>query len=186
MTDGSAEEQNKQKRWRTLGSRAVWLVSVLTVILTTAVMIFFVRFGEGSVYELEEGAVDGHYEATISPQNRELLQELERQQSYLNSTFEIQINGAPRADAASGRCGLMAANPEGNEQNVRITVTLDESGETIYQSPVLKPGERLAYVTLDWMPEPGEYAATAEFTVLDLETGTINGVVDAGILLTVN
>lgn len=156
------------------------------MVMVAAVMIFFVCNDRSGVYEIDENAVEGAYEATVSPQVQELAREIAQQQeAALNSTVEIQINGAPRADAVTGRCNLMAGNPEGNAQDLRITVTLNEDGQIIYRSQVLKPGERAAYAVLDQIPEPGEYPATAEFSVLDPETGEAVGAVDAGLFLTV-
>lgn len=168
------------------GKGAIWQVLMLatTVLAIIALCAFVIRFGS---YKQDEAAVDGAYEMTVAPEVREMAQELaRRQEEALNSSVEIQINGEPKADAVTGRCNLMAGNPENNKQDLRITVTLDETGEIIYQSPVLKPGERIAYVTLERTLAPGEYAAVAEFAVLDSETGEAVGAVDAGVLLTVD
>lgn len=168
------------------GKGNIWPVLILatTVLVIITLCVFIKRFGS---YKQDEAAVDGAYEMTVAPEVREMAQELaRRQEEALNSSIEIQINGEPKADAVTGRCNLMAGNPEKNKRDLRITVTLDETSEIIYQSPVLKPGERMAYVMLDRTLAPGEYGATAEFAVLDSETGEAVGAVDAGVLLTVD
>lgn len=169
-------------QWRIRGKLErkgkIWFVvaAVLLVFLVSRV----------SSYEFEKSAVEGAYEATVSFEIQKLAQELARQQkAALNSALEIQINAEPAVDAGSGRCSLMLGNPEKNRQNLRVTLTLDEDGEILYQSPVLKPGERIAYVVLSRIPKPGEYPATAEFAALDADTGEAVGAVDAGVVLTV-
>lgn len=165
--------------------RAIRSVEILTAALLTAAALF-VGLVQMRDYKLDQAAVDGAYEMTVPPEVQQMVQELaRRREAALNSSVEIQINGEPQVDASSGRCGLLAGNPEGNNYDFRITIKLDGSGEIIYRSPVLKPGERVAYVTLNQIPEPGSHAATAEFAVLDPESGEAVGAVDAGILLIV-
>lgn len=168
------------------GGGDIWpmLMLATTVLVIITLCVFIKRFGS---YKQDEAAVDGAYEMTVAPEVRDMAQELARyQEAALNSSVEIQINGEPKADAVTGRCNLMAGNPENNKRDLRIRVTLDETSEIIYQSPVIKPGERIAYVTLDRTLAPGEYGAIAEFAVLDSETGEAVGAVDAGVLLTVD
>ena len=79
----------------------------------------------------------------------------------------------------------MAGNSSENRSKLQVTVTLDESGEVIYESPVMAPGERVAWATLENLPEPGAYPATASFIALGLEDEKPTATVDAGIMLTV-
>lgn len=159
---------------------------VICVAAVTAAVVLFGYIARRHTYEIDEAVMDGAYEMTLAPHVQEMAKEMaRRQEAALNNTVEIQINGMPQADGTSGRCNLMVGNPEGNIQDFRITVSLDENGQIIYRSQVLKPGERVAYAVLDQIPEPGKYSATAEFSVLDPETGAVVGAVDAGLLLTV-
>ena len=159
------------------GNGIVLLVVILaTIVLFIGLLLGY--FGHNISYEFESDAVKGTYELS-SPSGAQVWE------SALNSSVEIEINGEPEADAVSGRCNLLAGNPKSNKQNFRVTVTMDSDGKTIYQSPVLKPGDRIAYVTLDKILKPGEYPVTAEFAVLNPETGENVGAVDAGVRITV-
>lgn len=129
----------------------------------------------GTVYELDDTAQDGSYQ---------LQAEQSAQPESLGEPIHVFVNGEPKADK-TGRCSLMAGNPPENIWDLCVTVRLDESGEEVYRSKVLSPGEREAYVKLSPVPEPGRYRATAEFTVLDRESGEVSGTVDAGIIITV-
>lgn len=131
-------------------------------------------------YPLSEDAREGGYELPSSYS----IEEPERRAEQ--SAVRIQINARPELDYRSGSCNLMLGNPEENTRNLRVSVALKETGELLYQSEVLLPGQRLAYVTLASIPEPGEYVATAIFTVIDEESGGAAGEVEAEIILTVS
>lgn len=185
------EHRAKLERRDRSGRRAIRSAEIMTAVVLT-VMALLVCFTHAGSYELDETAVDGAYQMTVPSSVRQMAQELNQQrESALIGSVEIQINGEPQVDAGSGRCSLLAGNPAGNTKNLQVTITLDGEGQdgtekVIYRSPLLKPGDRVVYVTLDRSLDPGQYPATAEFTVLDPETGAAIGVVDAGILLTVS
>jgi hypothetical protein len=66
-----------------------------------------------------------------------------------------------------------------------VKLILDDSGEELFCSEILKPGERNAYVELEEVPEAGEHSATAVFMVCDPESLEQITEIDAGVLLTV-
>lgn len=126
-------------------------------------------------YQFAENAQDGGY---VMPEvaYREMMKNME------SKYFRIQINARPELSA--GRCNLMIGNPVENEADAYVILTLDETGEEIFCSEILKPGERAAYVNLNHKLETGEHAATATFVVLG-EDGEEEGAVQAGIIITV-
>jgi len=141
--------------------------------------------GCGRSYSFEEHALDGSY---VFPTDEYLKYQGaygQMKEAASRSGIQIQINGEPEVDRSSGRCNLMVGNPAENKEDLKVKLTLDESGELVYETPVLKPGERQAYVTLEVLPEPGVYPATAEFLVLSAENGTQTGAVEAGVMLSV-
>lgn len=164
-----------------------WMaVAAVAAAILAGAFLLFLCFRKSKPYETDEAAMDSSYEMTISPEAQKMAEEVEsRKEAAANSSVEIQINGEATVDAVTGRCNLMIGNPDVNERDFCITLTLDEDGSIIYQSPVIKPGSRIAYVTLDKKLESGEYTATAEFAVLDPESGAAVGAVDAGIRLLV-
>ena len=129
-------------------------------------------------YAFDESAVSGSYSLPAqtgaeAPQTRE---------------FSLMANADVTVDRATGRANVLLGNPEQNTRNCRVTLVLDETGETLYQTDVLEPGEREAWAELDTEPfggEAGNYAATALFEILDEETGETIGTVEAGVTLTV-
>lgn len=109
---------------------------------------------------------------------KEMMETME--QSY----FRIQINARP--ELINGRCNLMIGNPVENKEDVKVSLSLDDTGAVIYQSGTLKPGQRKAYVNLETGLEPGEYPVTAVFHILDPESGAAAGEIEAGALLSVS
>lgn len=140
---------------------------------------FWIYDKSKNIYVLSPDAKDGAYQMPTGI----AMEELERQAD--ESTIRIQINARPEVSSGTSTCNLMIGNPVENQGNLKINVTLDATGEDIFQSEELKPGERIPYVTLNVVPKPGEHPATATFTVVSKEGGEPIGAVDAGLLLVV-
>ena len=58
-------------------------------------------------------------------------------------------------------------NVPGNRYVMQVSIALDDSGETVYESKALKPGSYIESVELSNDLDPGNYAATATFSALD-------------------
>ena len=129
-------------------------------------------------YQFAEDAQDGGY---VRPTRAAGESEAGKEPTY----FTIQVNASPTVSESGKRCNLMVGNPSENEQNVIVRLVLDATGEELYCSELLKPGERSAYVDLDPVPGAGEHTATAVFMVYDPETSEQISEIDVGVLLTV-
>lgn len=132
-----------------------------------------------SSYTFDEHAASGSYSMPAQP-GTELPQAKE---------FSLMTNARVTADAATGRANVMLGNPAENTRDCRVTLILDSTGEELYQTDVLAPGERVAYADLDTGPfdgKSGTYMATARFEILDEQTGEAIGTVEAGVSITVN
>lgn len=67
-------------------------------------------------------------------------------------------------------------NPENNNCYFILTVTLDDTGETIYESKYLKPGQHLYEVELLTAMEAGTYSATLHYSTFSTDDLTpMNG-----------
>ncbi|MGL5437032.1 MAG: hypothetical protein ACRDBO_16920 [Lachnospiraceae bacterium] len=127
-------------------------------------------------YQFSADAVDGEYVMT-DIDYRERLAEME------TGYFRIQINARP--EVSRGKCNLMVGNPSDNDVAVQVLLFIDDSGAEIFRSEILKPGERKAYVELSQQLEPGEYAATAVFQMLEPDSNEVAGEIEAGVIITV-
>ncbi|GEM_PF-509998 len=133
--------------------------------------------GVNRSYEFESDAREGGYELpelAIREQMEQIGQE------YIG----ININARPETDKESGKCNLMIGNPADNQYDMKISVFMEDSGEMIYQSEPLRPGERKPYVYLEFMPDAGSHELTAVFSVLG-DDGSIIGEIEAALLLNV-
>lgn len=100
------------------------------------------------------------------------------------SSFRIQVNANPQADVGE-KLPFFVGNPRENKWDVRVCVYLEDTGEQVYASPVLHPGQREPYGEPEIPLEAGEYPAVAVFFILDRESGEQLGTVEAGIVITV-
>lgn len=92
----------------------------------------------------------------------------------------IQIPGYPRlrVDSSTGRVDTMFQNPEGNPCYFKLTLTLNDTGEVLWQSDRLKPGTGIQNPTLNVIPPPGTYPATLTYTTTSIkDERPLNGAV---------
>lgn len=99
--------------------------------------------------------------------------------------FHFQILVHPKFPKGNEEGELMITNPADNPYHMSVSITLDSSGEEVYTSKVLKPGERIHYDRLAVNLSQGEYPATAMFTVLDTDTQENIGQVAAQITISI-
>lgn len=154
------------------------MVALLVVVTVLAIAGNWWYGRENRDYQLAEDAMEGGYEL---PENSYQQNKGKSEPTY----FTIQINGSPVADKQSKRCNLMIGNPQENKEYTRVRLVLDKTGEELLYSDLLKPGERNAYVTLDYVPEPGEYTATATFMLFEPDSMAQTSEIEAGVTLTV-
>jgi len=158
------------------------MTAIIAGLLITLASLFTAGCSQGGsrerAYQFAEEAKDGEY---VLPTHAPAQSEDQKEPSY----FMIQVNAGPTVSRSGKRCNLMIGNPSENEQYVKVKLILDDTGEELFCSDILKPGERNAYVELEQVPEAGEHTATAVFMVYDPETMEQMTEIDAGVLLTV-
>lgn len=72
-----------------------------------------------------------------------------------------------------------------NRKNLQVYICLASTGEEIYRSGVLEPGEREVYGKITKQLPSGDHEAAAAFVFLDPEDETAAGSVETKIVLTV-
>lgn len=101
--------------------------------------------------------------------------------------FSLMVNAEVTVDETTGKANVMLGNPAENSRLCRIRLVLDETGEVLYTTPVLQPGQRIAYAELETTSlknsETNEYPATAFIDIINQETQETIGTVEAGVLL---
>lgn len=96
------------------------------------------------------------------------------------SMLAIKINSNPYFETSTSEGMLGIENPSNNNYSFQVEITLDESEETIYTSPMLKPGQYILTDKLSYPLNEGSYQATAVFYAYD-DNGTNIGKVGAGL-----
>jgi hypothetical protein len=72
-------------------------------------------------------------------------------------------------DGASASDNAYVENSVSNTNNVYFDITLADTGENIYSSPVLSIGSSLEKITLDKALEDGTYDCVVTYTLVDEE-----------------
>lgn len=100
--------------------------------------------------------------------------------------FAFRINANPyfAADCESGN--LRIENPARNIYCMQVELILDETGEILYSSPLIKPNQYVEYVGLSRQLPSGDYSATVRFVAIHPETDAYMGEVAAAITLSVS
>ncbi|MEG0911198.1 MAG: hypothetical protein RSB47_00385 [Ruthenibacterium sp.] len=82
------------------------------------------------------------------------------------SMFGCEINPAPSFANADSTGLLAIRNGPSNAQDMRVSITLDDTGETVYTSKILHPGEQIVEDKLSCALAAGTYPATASVAAL--------------------
>lgn len=79
-------------------------------------------------------------------------------------------------DAGETKASTNFYNPEKNTCYFVISIVLDDTGEQIYESKYIKPGQHLYEVELEKALETGKYAATLHYSTYSMTDFTpLNG-----------
>lgn len=95
-----------------------------------------------------------------------------------NDTTGIKVPGYADITALSGTTEfpITLLNPEGNPCNFKFTLSLAETGEKLYTTGLVKPGDAIKGVTLDSPLEKGEYTLVIDIQTSSVDTGAeMNG-----------
>ncbi|MEG1757973.1 MAG: hypothetical protein RR235_05885 [Oscillospiraceae bacterium] len=92
------------------------------------------------------------------------------QEQVDSGMFNCEINPAPTFETGDSAGLLAIRNATANNKDMLVTITLDDTGETVYKSKVLKPGEQIMRDSLSVKLPQGKYPATALVTVLKPST----------------
>ena len=97
----------------------------------------------------------------------------------------FSINSTPVFGSGTAGGNLMIENPDVNNNRFTVEITRDDTGETVYRSGALDPGQYIDDVPLDVALPAGEYACTATFSTFRIADDTPIGQAAAGLTITV-
>ncbi|WP_139652693.1 hypothetical protein [Raoultibacter phocaeensis] len=125
----------------------------------------------GAIWLLAGGAPDDFFDADAQSgqapykTQEEIQAELDR--VVEEGMFNISIASLIEfADGTSPGTAYIE-NVPGNRYLMQVTISLDDTGEAVYESKAIKPGSYIENVALATDLEPSDYPATATFAALD-------------------
>ena len=140
--------------------------SFLPVILICAAVLAAVGVGawywmssRGGGFRFDEAAVNGNLEGMSEREIREMMQN-----KVDESMLAISINTTPEFPDGGSPGTLRIENSATNRYNMTVSIARDDTGEVIYQSDGIRPGQMIEEDTLDVKLVKGEYPCTATFT----------------------
>ncbi|NTU88420.1 MAG: hypothetical protein HGA54_00715 [Actinobacteria bacterium] len=108
----------------------------------------------------------------------------------LNKTVEdgmlnISIAAQIFFSDGSGEGQARIENVDANKKNLRVSITRDDTGEKVYESGGIRPGQFIESISLNQDLPKGQYDATAVFSAYNVETYEQTGQAAAKIKLIV-
>ena len=174
----------KENRWREIVIIALAVLLLISLALLVVNKYFIVT---GSALEPQfiipeaNGEVfDGMLPADNPDEVLRMLQEKVDENQF---AFRINANPVFTADCKSGN--LRIENPARNIYCMQVELILDETGEILYSSPLIRPNQYVEYIGLSQKLANGKHAATVRFIAIHPDTDAYMGEVAAAITLSV-
>ena len=154
-----------------------------------AALVLLLAAAAAAVWLLSGGSPDGFFDADAQSgqapykTQEEIQAELDR--VVEEGMFNISIASLIEfADGTSPGTAYIE-NVPGNRYLMQVTISLDDTGEAVYESKAIKPGSYIEDVSLASDLEPGDYPATATFAALDPDSREEVGQAAAKVTLSV-
>ncbi len=180
-----AEKKEKRQKRRRWASRALILLIILLLLLIILYLLGFFR--EPTITAIQAGdAFPGQTDAEeglLPMSDEELLEQM--QQEADESYFSFKINSQPVFSDGSSAGTLGIENPNYNVYPMVVQITLDSTGEIIYDSGGIMPGQHIAEAKLATTLSKGEYEATATLYAYDPDTLICQGQSQAVLNITI-
>jgi hypothetical protein len=163
---------SEQKQKKTIGKGGVielGACGAVIIVLLVVVIVLLVKKDTQTATSATES--EPKRNVVVTPDNvEETISQLEESDRVSASSYEVSMtNSWHFADGSSASDNAYVANPVGNTSDVYFDITLADSGETIYSSPVLPIGSHLENITLDKALESGTYDCIMTYTLVDSE-----------------
>ena len=115
-------------------------------------------------YIFDTSAIEGRIQTMTE---EEIQAELNR--VVEEGMFNISIAASIIFDPETGEGQARIENVAANRYHMQVDITLDDTGETVYSSALIRPGYSIEYITLNTDLAPGVYNATATFSAITQE-----------------
>ena len=106
------------------------------------------------------------------------------EEGMLNMSMNITPSGQVSGTAAERSINWLIENPSNQGKLIRVEITRDDTGEKIYETGAIRPGNYVESAPLDVRLPAGEYACTAVFFAYQEDTEALIGQAAVKIRLT--
>lgn len=170
------EEKTKKN-----GGAVKWVFPVVILILVDVIAWLLLRpqeqpAGLTRAADAQLGQLEGKTEEQIVEELNRIVEE---------GMFNISINTQISFPNGTAEGQAYIDNISANHYNMTVQIVLDDTGESVYQSGGIRPGQYIENITLSKALPKGSYKATAIFTAHDPEDQSEVGQAAAEVLLTV-
>lgn len=97
--------------------------------------------------------------------------------------FTLNINPKTIFESGTSEGSIQIVNPATNVYPIAVDITLNETGELLYQSGAIFPNQEIMSARLLIDLEQGEYLSTATINIYDPETQVKQGVTEAEVTI---
>lgn len=160
--------------------KIVILAVVIAAIVIAGLFLWKSCGAEKSPFAFDDLAKNGYLEGR-TPED---LQNLVNKQVE-EGMFNISINSVITFEDGNAEGNMRIENIEANRYYMTVSLVLDETGETVYESKGIKPGQFIENAPLDKPLAKGNYPATAVFSAVDQDSLREIGRAQAQITITV-
>lgn len=174
-TNQAAHAQEPEKKRK---KRFIIIPLVIVLFVGAIAVIYFATSSGGGWFD--SGAQQGSYEGKTE---EEILADLNRQVE--EGMMNISIASTITFEDGTSEGEARIENIESNKRDQKVVITLDDTGEVIYESGAIPPGSFIQKIRLNRDLDAGTYAATAMFTGYDIETHQDKGSAGAQIKIVV-
>jgi hypothetical protein len=169
-----SEMQKKMTKGGAIGLVACGVV----IIALLVVIIVLLATSKSTGNETAAGAETPKRNVVVTPDNvEEVIQALEESDYVAPGSYEVTMNTTWNfKDGLSASDNAYVENSVSNTNDVYFDITLADTDENIYSSPVIPIGSHLEDITLDKELEDGTYDCVITYTLVDEEQNPLSTV----------
>jgi hypothetical protein len=168
---------SEQKQKKTIGKGgiiALGACGAVIIVLLVVVIVLLVKKDTQTATSATESAPKRN--VVVTPDNvEEAASQLEESDYVVPGSYEVRMNTTWHfKDSASASDDAYVENAIENTNDVYFDVTLADTDENIYSSPVIPLGSHLEDITLDKELKDGTYDCVLTYTLVDEEQNPLS------------
>lgn len=165
----NAQNKNHESGTRKRKALIIGTISVVAILLIVCIVLLVTLLSRPNDNNPEDNSSKVKRDYLVTPDNvDEVIASLEAADVTPSGSYEVKMNSEWRfRDSTQPSYNAFVANVVNNTQEVFFDVVENESGETIYESPIIPVGSSLENVLLDVDLATGTYACTLIYHLLD-------------------